>query len=95
MKHAIEKIHFVGIGGSGMNGIAEVLHHEGYRISGSDSSHSATVQRLAGLGIPIFIGHEAAHVQGVDCLVVSTAIAADNPELQAAKAQNIPSFRVP
>lgn len=90
MKHAIEKIHFVGIGGSGMNGIAEVLHHEGYRISGSDSSHSATVQRLAGLGIPIFIGHEAAHVQGVDCLVVSTAIAADNPELLAAKAQNTP-----
>jgi UDP-N-acetylmuramate--alanine ligase len=90
MKHAIEKIHFVGIGGSGMNGIAEVLHHEGYRISGSDSSNSATVQRLAGLGVRTFIGHDAAHVQGVDCLVVSTAIAADNPELLAAKAQNIP-----
>lgn len=90
MKHAIEKIHFVGIGGSGMNGIAEVLHHEGYCISGSDSSNSPTVQRLAGLGVKTFIGHDASHVEGVDCLVVSTAIAADNPELLAAKAQNIP-----
>lgn len=90
MKHAIEKIHFVGIGGSGMNGIAEVLHHEGYCISGSDSSNSTTVQRLAGLGVKTFIGHDASHVEGVDCLVVSTAIAADNPELLAAKAQNIP-----
>lgn len=90
MKHAIEKIHFVGIGGSGMNGIAEVLHHEGYCISGSDSSNSPTVQRLAGLGVKTFIGHDASHVEGVDCLVVSTAIVADNPELLAAKAQNIP-----
>lgn len=90
MKHAIEKIHFVGIGGSGMNGIAEVLHHEGYCISGSDSSNSTTVQRLAGLGVKTFIGHDASHVEGVDCLVVSTAIVADNPELLAAKAQNIP-----
>ena len=90
MKHAIEKIHFVGIGGSGMNGIAEVLHNQGYQISGSDTNQNATVQRLAGLGLKTFIGHDAAHVQGVDCLVVSTAIAADNPELLAAKALNIP-----
>ena len=90
MKHAIEHIHFVGIGGSGMNGIAEVLHNQGYRVSGSDLHDSATLQRLRGLGIHTCIGHDAAHLGQADCLVVSTAIAADNPELLAAKSKGIP-----
>lgn len=90
MKHAIQRIHFVGIGGSGMHGIAEVLHFEGYQISGSDISASASLSHLHTLGIQTYIGHNADHVQDADCIVVSTAIAADNPELLAAKAKGIP-----
>lgn len=90
MKHAIHHIHFVGIGGAGMSGIAEVLHNLGYGISGSDLSESAAVQRLRALGVRVAIGHDAAHVQDADAVVVSTAVRADNPEVLAARARHIP-----
>ena len=90
MKHAIRHIHFVGIGGAGMSGIAEVLHNLGYTISGSDLSSSATLQRLAALGIKTFVGHEAAHVEGADAVVTSTAVKADNPEVLVAREKRIP-----
>jgi len=90
MKHAIRKIHFIGIGGSGMSGIAEVLLNLGYRISGSDLSDSATLQRLARLGIETHIGHDASHLQEADAVVTSTAVKADNPEVLAARARHIP-----
>ncbi len=90
MKHAIRHIHFVGLGGAGMSGIAEVLHNLGYAISGSDLSDSATLRRLAGLGIATHVGHEAAHVQGADAVVTSTAVQADNPEVLAAREKKIP-----
>ncbi len=90
MKHAIKRIHFVGIGGSGMSGIAEVLHNLGYTISGSDLADSATLRRLAGLGIRTFVGHAAAHVEAADAVVVSSAVKDDNPEVQSARARRIP-----
>ena len=90
MKHAIRHIHFVGVGGAGMSGIAEVLRNLGYRISGSDMSDSATLRRLADLGIQTFVGHDAAHVAGADAVVTSTAVQADNPEVQQARAMRIP-----
>ena len=74
MKHAIRHIHFVGIGGAGMSGIAEVLFNLGYRISGSDLSDSATLRRLQGLGMQTFVGHAAAHIAGADAVVTSTAV---------------------
>ncbi len=90
MKHAIHHIHFVGIGGSGMSGIAEVLLNLGYTISGSDLSDSATLRRLAGLGISTFVGHAAANILGADAVVTSTAVQADNPEVLAARDKRIP-----
>ncbi|MDO5623899.1 MAG: UDP-N-acetylmuramate--L-alanine ligase [Pseudomonadota bacterium] len=90
MKHAIKHIHFVGVGGSGMSGIAEVLHNLGYVISGSDLADSATLRRLAQLGISTRIGHAAAHVEGADAVVTSTAVKADNPEVLAARDKRIP-----
>lgn len=90
MKHAIKHIHFIGIGGSGMSGIAEVLHNLGYIISGSDLSDSATLRRLAGLGIQTFVGHAAANLVTVDAVVTSTAVQADNPEVLAAREKKIP-----
>jgi len=90
MKHAIHHIHFVGIGGAGMSGIAEVLHNLGYAISGSDLSDSATLRRLAGLGIAIHVGHAAAHIEGADAVVTSTAVQSDNPEVLAARERKIP-----
>ena len=90
MKHAVKHIHFVGIGGSGMSAIAEVLHTLGYTISGSDQSDSSTVRRLAGLGITTYTGHAAANVSGADAVVTSTAVKADNPEVLAAREQRIP-----
>ncbi|MDD2608849.1 MAG: UDP-N-acetylmuramate--L-alanine ligase [Giesbergeria sp.] len=90
MKHAVQHIHFVGIGGSGMSGIAEVLHNLGYTISGSDLADSATLRRLQGLGITTHLGHEAAHIAGADAVVTSTAVQADNPEVQAAREKKIP-----
>ena len=90
MKHAIRHIHFVGIGGSGMSGIAEVLCNLGYTISGSDLADSATLQRLASLGIQTYVGHAESHVATADAVVTSTAVQGDNPEVQAARARRIP-----
>ncbi len=90
MKHAIKHIHFVGVGGSGMSGIAEVLHNLGYVISGSDLADSATLQRLAALGIRTCIGHAAANIAGADAVVTSTAVKPDNPEVLAARQRKIP-----
>ena len=90
MKHAIRHIHFVGLGGSGMSAIAEVLHKLGYVISGSDQSDSATLRRLGGLGITTFIGHSPANVAGADAIVTSTAVKADNPEVLTARANKVP-----
>jgi UDP-N-acetylmuramate--alanine ligase len=90
MKHAIKHIHFVGIGGSGMSAIAEVLHTLGYTISGSDIADGAVLQRLAGLGITTFVGHAPANVEGADAVVTSTAVKADNPEVLAARGKHIP-----
>ncbi|NYT24895.1 UDP-N-acetylmuramate--L-alanine ligase [Alcaligenaceae bacterium] len=90
MKHRIQSIHFVGIGGSGMSGIAEVLLNLGYAISGSDLQASAVTRRLQNLGARIFIGHSADNVKGVGAIVVSSAVTADNPEVLAARAVRIP-----
>jgi len=90
MKHAIHHIHFVGIGGAGMSGIAEVLNHLGYRISGSDLVDGPVLQRLKGLGIKTCVGHLAKHIEGADVVVTSTAVTSDNPEVLAARAKKIP-----
>jgi len=90
MKHAIRHIHFVGIGGSGMSGIAEVLLNLGYAVSGSDVGAGAATQRLQALGATVHQGHAAANITGADALVVSSAIHGDNPELIAARARRIP-----
>jgi UDP-N-acetylmuramate--alanine ligase len=90
MKHAVRRIHFVGIGGAGMSGIAEVLLNLGYAVSGSDAVESATTQRLGALGATIALGHDAAHIAGADAVVVSSAVALDNPEVRAARARRVP-----
>ncbi|CAM3487831.1 UDP-N-acetylmuramate--L-alanine ligase [Paracidovorax anthurii] len=90
MKHAIRHIHFVGLGGAGMCGIAEVLFNLGYEISGSDLSDSATLRRLAALGIATHVGHAASNIEGADAVVTSTAVQADNPEVLAARERKIP-----
>ena len=90
MKHAVKHIHFVGIGGAGMSGIAEILHNLGYVVSGSDQSDSATSRRLATLGIQVAIGHDAVNIQGAEAVVTSTAVTADNPEVMAARGKRIP-----
>ncbi|WP_066266997.1 UDP-N-acetylmuramate--L-alanine ligase [Hydrogenophaga palleronii] len=90
MKHAIRHIHFVGIGGAGMSGIAEVLLNQGYRISGSDLGESTVTRRLVALGAQVFLGHDAAHIEGADAIVTSTAVKEDNPEVVAAHARLVP-----
>ena len=90
MKHAVKHIHFVGIGGAGMSGIAEILHNLGYTVSGSDQSDSQTSRRLASLGIRVAIGHEASHIAGAQAVVTSTAVKGDNPEVIAARARRVP-----
>jgi UDP-N-acetylmuramate--alanine ligase len=90
MKHAIRHIHFVGIGGAGMSGIAEVLLNLGYAISGSDLSDSVALKRLQSLGIQTHVGHDAKNIAGADAVVTSTAVHADNPEVVAAHAKLIP-----
>ncbi|NBU49389.1 MAG: UDP-N-acetylmuramate--L-alanine ligase [Betaproteobacteria bacterium] len=90
MKHAVKNIHFVGIGGSGMSGIAEILHNLGYVISGSDQSEGPVIQRLTSLGIRVAIGHQASHIEGAQAVVVSTAVRHDNPEVMAARSRRIP-----
>ncbi len=86
----VEHIHFVGIGGAGMSGIAEVLHNEGYHISGSDVSEGRVVQRLKSLGIQVHIGHRVENINQADVVVRSTAIDSSNPEIIAAYQQMIP-----
>ncbi len=90
MKHKVKQLHFIGIGGSGMSGIAEVLLSLGYQVSGSDLSESASVKRLRTLGASIIIGHAANNIAGADVVVISSAVKADNPEVVAAKAARIP-----
>lgn len=90
MKHKVKTVHFVGIGGSGMSGIAEVLLNLGYTVSGSDLTSNAASRRLADLGATIHIGHAPEHVDGADAIVTSTAVKADNPEVIAARALHIP-----
>ena len=89
----ISRIHFIGIGGVGMCGIAEVLLNQGYKISGSDIKASATTNRLQGLGMDIFIGHAQENIVDVDVVVVSTAVNEENPEVIAAREQRIPIVR--
>jgi len=90
MKHKVKRIHFVGIGGSGMSGIAEVLANQGFEISGSDLSESATTRRLAAQGIRISIGHRAENAAVADAVVVSTAVREDNPEVAMARQRQVP-----
>jgi UDP-N-acetylmuramate--alanine ligase len=86
----IQRIHFVGIGGIGMSGIAEVLLTLGYKVSGSDLKHSPITERLAELGAIISIGHQAENITGAEVVVTSSAIAAGNPEVDAAHAHHVP-----
>ena len=90
MKHKVRNIHFVGIGGAGMSGIAEVLANLGFSVSGSDLADNSTTRRLAGLGVRTVVGHAAAHVSDADAVVVSSAVKADNPELIEARSRKIP-----
>ncbi|MDR2173519.1 MAG: UDP-N-acetylmuramate--L-alanine ligase [Burkholderiales bacterium] len=90
MKHKVKQLHFVGIGGVGMSGIAEVLVNLGYRVSGSDLSDNAATARLRSLGVKVWKGHAAEHIRDADAVVVSTAVAADNPEVVAAQQAGIP-----
>ncbi len=90
MKHKVNHIHFVGIGGSGMSGIAEVLLNLGYQISGSNLSENAATQRLSELGATVYVGHADTHIASADAVVTSSAIKPDNPEVIAARARNVP-----
>ena len=90
MKHKVRHIHFVGIGGSGMSGIAEVLLNLGYKVSGSDVADNAATRRLVGLGAAVALGHASANIDGADCVVTSTAVRGDNPEVIAARARRVP-----
>lgn len=90
MKHKVKRIHFVGIGGAGMSGIAEVLANQGFEVSGSDLAESAVTRRLAALGVRIVAGHAAANTLGADAVVVSTAVKDDNPEVAAARERHVP-----
>src|ERR1700716_2187084 len=90
MKHKVRRIHFVGIGGSGMSGIAEVLANLGYQVSGSDLSENAATRRLGAYGVKVSANHDPLHVEGADAVVVSSAVQADNPEVIAARDKHIP-----
>ena len=86
----IKRIHFIGIGGSGMCPLAEILHHEGYELSGSDMNEGETLDRIKGYGIPVFMGHAAENIKGAELVVYSAAVKETNPERQAAKELGIP-----
>ncbi|CAG9934313.1 UDP-N-acetylmuramate--L-alanine ligase [Candidatus Nitrotoga arctica] len=90
MKHKVKHIHFVGIGGSGMSGIAEVLLNLGYQVSGSDIADNAITQRMKQLGATVYLGHANSHAANANAVVVSSAVNSDNPEIVAARAHNIP-----
>ena len=93
LMHKVKRIHFVGIGGAGMCGIAEVLLNRGYSVSGSDIAKSKVTDRLESLGVTVFIGHKAGNVNGASVVVVSSAIHKGNPEVDAARLLNIPVVR--
>jgi UDP-N-acetylmuramate--alanine ligase len=93
LPRTIGVVHFVGIGGIGMSGIAEVLHNLGYRVQGSDLADGANVRRLAALGIPVMIGHAAENLGAASVVVMSSAVKPDNPEIAAARARRIPVVR--
>lgn len=86
-----KRIHFVGIGGSGMCPIAEILHHKGYELTGSDVSESDTLERIRSYGIPVTMGHRAENIEGADLVVYTAAVKQDNPELVAAREKGIPA----
>src|SRR3954467_8511241 len=86
----IGPVHFTGIGGIGMSGIAEIMMRTGYTVQGSDAKASANTERLQKLGAQVFIGHDAAHVEGAYAVVYSTAVKADNPEILAARVRRLP-----
>lgn len=90
MKHKVKSIHFIGVGGSGMSGIAEVLVNQGFEVSGSDLAESATTRRLAAAGIKVHIGHKPENVLEAEAVVASTAVKEDNPEVIAARERKIP-----
>ncbi|OQY75568.1 MAG: UDP-N-acetylmuramate--L-alanine ligase, partial [Rhodocyclaceae bacterium UTPRO2] len=90
MKHKVRRIHFVGIGGSGMSGIAEVMLNLGYEVSGSDIVDNAATRRLAGLGARVVIGHRSENIAAADAVVVSTAVKDGNPEVLLARERQIP-----
>jgi len=90
MKHKVRRIHFIGIGGAGMSGIAEVLVNLGYEVSGSDLIANAATDRLVALGARVMIGHDRAHIERADVVVVSSAVRSDNPEVMGARANRIP-----
>jgi UDP-N-acetylmuramate--alanine ligase len=93
LPESIGPLHFVGIGGIGMSGIAEVLHNLGYRVQGSDLADGANTRRLVGLGIPVRIGHAAENLDGAEVVVISSAVKPDNPEVVAARARRLPVVR--
>ncbi len=86
----VKRIHFIGIGGSGMSALADILHHEGYELTGSDNNESDTLRHIRSLGIPVQMGHRAENIEGAELVVNTAAVHADNPEMQAAKAKGIP-----
>ena len=90
MRHKVKHVHFVGIGGAGMSGIAEVLLNLGYKVSGSDLADNAVTQRLKSLGATVLLGHAAGHIGTADAVVISTAVAGDNPEVMAARERAVP-----
>lgn len=90
MKHKVKNIHFVGIGGAGMSGIAEVLLNLDFKVSGSDLAKNATTKRLADFGAKIYQGHATENLSAADVVVVSSAVNEQNPEIIAARAKNIP-----
>src|SRR5688572_26176473 len=90
MRHKVKHVHFVGIGGAGMSGIAEVLLNLGYKVSGSDLSESGVTRHLQSLGAHVSKGHAAEHIEGANAVVISSAVSEENPEVQAARAKTIP-----
>ena len=88
----VKKLHFVGIGGSGMCPMAEILHHKGYELTGSDINESDTLDRIKGYGIPVFMGHKSENIGDAECVVYTAACKSDNPELVAARERASPPW---
>ena len=91
----VKHIHMIGIGGSGMCPLAEILHGKGYYLTGSDNNESDPLARVKALGIPVFMGHRAENIKGAELVVYSAAISEDNPELKAAREREYPQWSVP